>query len=360
MLSLAQSNQWQNEAKKSLEYARRLRSKTRSSAWKSSSEQLKTAGSRLESPSALTSDKERNVLSISIVMVNYNGLQLLKKSLPAIDTQDHPHFEVIIVDNASTDGSTQYITQSFPVFRCIRSRVNLHYTKAMNVGIRESHGNLLLLMNNDVNLDRSFLSNMIRAARAEPDAGIFGPKVFYHGTRFVQYAAGKLYTRKLRVPSCSHEKMEQVDWILGAVWMIRRSVFKRIGLLDEENYTAYFEESDFQRTAKERGIRMIYVPFASASHVDSATLTAGSEIHAYHWTKGFMSFALIHLPLMESMIRVVIVLSATLLDIAYGRPLAARGRMFGLRMSVKMLPVAIRRRIQLRYLPNSANATLLG
>jgi len=275
---------------------------------------------------------------VSVVVVNYNGLHLLMRSLPSIARQDYPRLDVIVVDNASTDKSLQYVTELFPVFKCIRAKRNLYYVKAANIGIRESHGQLLLLMNNDVVLDRSFVSNMVAAARDHADAGIFGPKTVFYGTSFVQYAAGRIHLRTQRVPSWLYSRVESVDWITGAVWMIRRSVIERVGLLDEENYTFYYDETDFQIRARKSGVKMIYVPSALASHIDSATIKAGSESQAYHFTRGYIIFGLIHLPFKDAMIRLVKVLGASAIDIKAGRASSARARLFALLKTLEKLP----------------------
>ena len=299
-------------------------------------------------------EKAQRSALVSVVAVNYNGLHLLKQSLPSIAAQDYPLHEVTIVDNASIDNSVQYITESFPTYRCLRSKTNLHYTRAMNLGIRESRGDLLLLINNDVVLDPSFVRNMLSAARRHPDVGIFGPKILFRGTQLIQYAAGRLYRREHEVPSRLHCQMRYVHWILGAAWMIRRGVLERIGLLDEENYTGYYDETDFQMRALKRGIKMIYVPSALAWHIDSATFLAASESYAYHLTRGYVSFGIIHSSLGDIVVRVVKVLGASAIDIVTGtrsdarRDLLARGRLLALLRSLEKLPLTLKRRIQLR------------
>ena len=111
-------------------------------------------------------EKAQRSALVSVVAVNYNGLHLLKQSLPSIAAQDYPLHEVTIVDNASIDNSVQYITESFPTYRCLRSKTNLHYTRAMNLGIRESRGDLLLLINNDVVLDPSCPQHALGGSQA--------------------------------------------------------------------------------------------------------------------------------------------------------------------------------------------------
>jgi GT2 family glycosyltransferase len=290
---------------------------------------------------------------VSIIVVNHNGLHLLQRTLPSIAWQDYPYLDVIVVDNASTDGSLDYVTEFFPMFKCTRAKINLHYTKAMNLGIKKARGGLLLLMNNDVVLDRFLVSSMIAASRDHPEAGIFGPKTLFYGTSFIQSAAGRLYPRTQRVPSSMHSRIEPVDWIFGAAWMIRRSVLERVGLLDEENYTAYHEETDFQMRARKNGISLMYVPSALAWHRDGATMRAGSESWAYHSTRGAMSFNLIHKPFKDIIIGLVYFLGISVIDIAAGavsaecRRLLARGRLFALLNSLKRLARTLRRRMEL-------------
>jgi len=275
------------------------------------------------------------------------------QSLPSIARQDYPRLEVIIVDNASTDNSIHYITEHFPAMMCISAETNLHYTKAMNRGIAKSRGGLLLLMNNDVVLDPRFVSKMVAAVLDDLDAGIFGPKIVFHGTSFIQYAAGRTYLQSQMVPFSLYDRVQSVDTVSGAVWMIRRPVIEQLGLLDEENFTAYYDETDFQARARKSGIKIIYVPSAVASHFDSATFKLWSESQVYHFTRGHLSFALIHLSFRETLLRLVKALGASAIDIVVGRAtgrraLLARARLFALLRSLENLPKTIRRRVQLR------------
>jgi hypothetical protein len=257
---------------------------------------------------------------VSIVLLNWNGLKDTLDCIESLKAVDYPNFDIIVVDNGSTDGSLEKLQSLDPQtskINLILNSKNKGFSKACNIAIRkalEQKADCVLLLNNDTRVHPSFLTALVRAALTRSNIGIVGPKVYYEGKDHVLYCAGAGVVKALgqpllrglgKVDRGQYDRQEVVGFISGCCLMIKREVIEKIGLLDED-YFAFFEDLDWNIRAQEAGYQSVYVPSSVIWHKGSNTIGFRSPgyyfLHARNRIlfakkhSGFLSFWLLFVP----------------------------------------------------------------
>jgi len=248
---------------------------------------------------------------LSIVIVSFNTRELLRRCLASIvenphhlvigaptlearcpephisssECESHPRLplELIVVDNDSADGSPEMVEHCFPSVRLVRSGSNLGFARATNLGLKESKGDLILLLNPDTEVVGGALAQMVSFLENHPEVGVVGPSLIYPDGR-PQHAAfrfpnlwmsffdffplnHRLYDSSLngRYRSPRDGMPFPVDHPLGAAMMIRREALDEVGLLDE-SFFMYCEEIDWCLRARKLGWKVYQLPLARIIH----------------------------------------------------------------------------------------------
>jgi len=246
----------------------------------------------------MTSDE--SLPFISIIILNFNGIDILRNCLQSVLESDYPRFEVIVLDNGSTDGSVEMVRMEFPLVHIIESRKNLGFIMGNNLAISQSHGDIIVLLNNDTKVDRHWLRWIAKAAN-DPNVGIVGCKVYYMGTNVIQDAGSFLNPWGLSfTPDAGlldHEndsKVVEVDWVTGAALGIKRNVLKIIGLLDTKFSPSFYEDVDLCIRAKKHGFKVVTARGAKIFHYASETWNRNVIKKAYYMTRNRIYFMLKH------------------------------------------------------------------
>jgi GT2 family glycosyltransferase len=240
------------------------------------------------------------VKPVDILIVNWNGRHFCETLLPELLAL--PCFEdlvssIVIVDNGSSDGSTDYISTNFPSIKLLALGENRGYAKGNNVGLKVCGAEFVLLLNNDTSInDPEFLRKLVDSARSEPDCGAVAPALYLPSGRLqtgaggfdrglLSYASyffflGKLlpwlskpfyfdqYTYKKRgSPVC-------LDWVSGAAMLVRSSALKKVGGVPED-YFMYSEDIKLCRNLREIGLKINYLPSATLIHMHGGSEDAG-------------------------------------------------------------------------------------
>jgi len=229
------------------------------------------------------------MLDLSVVIVNWNVRELLRRCLHSVLASGRLGglaMEVIVVDNASSDGSVEMVRAEFPPVRLIANEENLGFTRANNQGITASRGRYVLLLNPDTEVLGDALGAMVDYIDAHPDVGALGPmllnpdgSVQSSRRRFPTLATALLEStvfqwelsrdnrilRRYYVLDRPDDEVQEVDWVTGACILMRREAIEEVGPLDE-GFFMYSEELDWCRRAKERGWKVIYLPTARVIH----------------------------------------------------------------------------------------------
>lgn len=224
-------------------------------------------------------------VSLSIVIVTWNGLAFLDACLSHVAAQMPPDAEILVVDNGSTDGTVAWLKQAWPAARVIALPDNLGFAGGVNVGLRAARGEYLLLLNNDAFVYQGCVTALMDALAHQPKAGAAaGVLTFEHRPDLVA-SAGIVARRDgvaldLWVGRPVATLPSEVQPILGAsggLALLRRSMLDDIGLMDS-SFFSYLEDADLAWRALLRGWECILVPTARARHIYSATAGQGSRL----------------------------------------------------------------------------------
>jgi GT2 family glycosyltransferase len=210
---------------------------------------------------------------VSIIILNYNGDGVLINCLSSVFASNYSNFEVIVVDNASCDGSEKLSKERFPQIELIKNERNLGYCAGNNVGIMRAKGEYIVLLNNDTVVDPDWLKELVKAAKRHPDAAFLQPKILFEENRRVINSAGNMihiagfgFCRGIgEVDRGQYDREEEIGYASGACTFARRKAIEEIGLLDS-TYFAYNEDADWGWRARLLGWKTIYIPSAKIYH----------------------------------------------------------------------------------------------
>ncbi|GAB4525255.1 MAG: glycosyltransferase family 2 protein [Anaerolineae bacterium] len=214
----------------------------------------------------------------SVVIPNWNGKKFLKTCLDALAKQDYPHIEVIIVDNASEDGSQDFIKTHYPEVRLIELPENRGFTGACNAGMQAAQGDVISLLNNDTEVDPHWASAVMDAFSRHPEAGLVASKMLLFDRRDHIHTAGDYFTVAGRPgnrgvwekDTGQYDTEEYVFSACGGSSAYRRIMLDQIGLLDDDFFFS-LEDIDLAWRAQLTGWRCLYTPKAIVYHHLSAT-----------------------------------------------------------------------------------------
>jgi GT2 family glycosyltransferase len=239
---------------------------------------------------------------VAVIVLNWNGGQDTLDCLASLRQIDYPCFDVLVVDNSSTDGSIEAIRESFPEVSLIETGANLGFTGGNNVGMRRAldrGADYVLLLNNDTEVATDLLTCLVDAVEADPEVGIAGPLIYYYdlpGT--IWSAGGAVDRRRGQTRMIGLDELDsgqygsasrEVDFVSGCALLARRSVLEQVGLLDER-FFAYYEEVEWCLRARRAGFRTINVPGAKVWHKISPGQRAASPIVHYYMTRNRLLF----------------------------------------------------------------------
>ncbi len=222
---------------------------------------------------------------VSVNILNTNERQYLEKTLPLILDQSYPEYEVTLIDNASTDGSSDYVSEHFPGIRIVQNEENLGYVGGHNRGIAETDGDYVMLLNADIFLSRNFIEEKVRALESGDDVGMAEGKLLQirpDETEFPTYriidstglAINRMRKNRDRgygeEDTGQYDREEFVFGPSGAAPIYRREMLEDIRIDDEyfdSTFFIYRDEVDLAWRAQLQGWKCRYNPEAVAYHV---------------------------------------------------------------------------------------------
>ncbi|MCL4507647.1 MAG: glycosyltransferase family 2 protein [Chloroflexi bacterium] len=213
---------------------------------------------------------------VVLVILNTNRRADTCALLASLERNDYPNCQVIVLDNASTDGSVAAIRSSYPAAQIIELDKNLGYAGNNNVGIKTAllHGaDWVFVLNEDTILAPDCISELVNVGQSNPSIGIVGPMVYHHDEPGVIQSAGGKLGRGWKAQHIGQNEMDhgqfsdarEVDWISGCAILVRRDVVEQVGMLDER-FFYYWEETEWCLRAREGGWRITHVPQARIWH----------------------------------------------------------------------------------------------
>ena len=173
---------------------------------------------------------------VTVIIVNYNGIAYLDACVSAVLRQQFDSYEVILVDNASTDGSLEYMRHKYPYLVFVENRENSGYAGGVNSGLAIANGDYISPLNMDTEAEPGWLANMVEYLERHPQAGAVCPKVLIHGKQPVinctglnVHFSGLGFCRQLHQPDRPDSRPQKVKGISGCSYLIRRDLFTRMG-----------------------------------------------------------------------------------------------------------------------------------
>ncbi len=215
---------------------------------------------------------------VSIVIPSYNGKALLKNCLRSLRKQTYRPIEILVVDNGSSDGTAELLDQEFPEVKIVAQKNNLGFAAGCNRGAHDAKGQWILFLNNDTTHAPDFIGCLVESALQKEEIGIAYSKVLLQSPEGTIDSIGSQMTALgfLTHIGLYEEDRGQYDQIKevfspkGVSFLVRRSLFERLGGFDEQ-FFAYFEESDFSWRVWLSGHQVVFVPKSQVIHVSTAT-----------------------------------------------------------------------------------------
>ncbi len=240
---------------------------------------------------------------VSVIIPAWNGSEHLEACLRALQAQTYSPIEVIVVDNASVDGSAELVEQLFPDMRLICNAKNLGFGGGCNTGLWIAKGKILILLNQDTIVESEWASALVEVFQADSTIGIAGGKALYpNGT--IQHAGGYVDKHGVghhygyRMPDNGEfDQIRDVDFVTGATLAISRQAFEQIGELDDGFAPAYFEDVDWCYRARHAGFRTVYVPKARLMHQEESSAGDESDEGKYLMQRNRIRFVLKQWPM---------------------------------------------------------------
>lgn len=240
-------------------------------------------------------------LKISVIVLAWNGEKFLEPCLAALLSQEYAPFEVIVVDNASTDASVVIVQTFAPRVRVIRNDYNLGFAGGNNVGLRVAQGDIVILLNQDTVVQPGWLQ-AIAGTFTEPTIGIVGCKGLYPDGRGFQHAGGIVdpataFTRHIgwgEADTGQYDLQSEPDYVTGSAFAIHRRVLQKLEGLDEQFHPAFFEEIDYCYRARRLGFCVIYQPRAVLYHHETTSLPADGLQRGLAYHENRVRFLLRH------------------------------------------------------------------
>lgn len=247
--------------------------------------------------------KQNSVPKVSIVVLNWNGLENTLECIESLSKTNYPNYEIIVVDNGSSDGSSQTLKDRRYKITLLENAENLGFSAGNNVGILYAieHGtDYVFLINNDTIVDPDVLKVLVDVSERDALAGMIGPKIydFYEPDKiwfagaYIDWKTGESpHSGKGQIDKGQFNTVIEVDRLTGCAMLIKRAVFEKIGLLDPD-YFLYFEDVDFCVRARKAGYKSICVQYAKVWHKESMSTKAkdGSPLHTYYHNRNRLLF----------------------------------------------------------------------
>lgn len=236
---------------------------------------------------------------VCIVIVNYNGGKYQNECIRTLKEMTFNDFEIVVIDNASTDDSVMKLQEVYPEVKVIECKSNTGVTGGNNIGIKysmQSGAEYTVLMNNDIETDPQLLSELLSRASQKT---VTVPKIYYYEpSNMLWFAGGQFDWNKGGAHHIGIHEMEEskydieksIDYSPTCCMMIHNSIFKKVGLMDE-NFFMYYDDADFCARLGQEGIEIRYVPTAKMWHkVSSSTGGEYSKLGTYYMNRNQLYF----------------------------------------------------------------------
>jgi len=238
---------------------------------------------------------------VSVIIVNFNGRRFLQDCLSSILEQAYSPFEVILVDNASQDGSVEFVRENFPAVNVFVQKENLGFAGGSNAGIREARGEFILTLNNDTIVPPDFIGELVKPMLQDPSVGMCASKMVFPDGRINSTAicisrSGAAWDRGMgEQDHGQYDKPEEIFGPCAGAALYRHSMLDKIGLFDED-FFLFMEDVDLAFRARLAGWKCMYVATARVVHIHGGTANIGSNIAIYYGNRNILWYVVKDFP----------------------------------------------------------------
>ena len=234
---------------------------------------------------------------VSIIILNYNAGNLLLNCVDSVFKSTYSNFEVLVVDNISTDNSHVLCKEKFEKIRLIENKENLGYCEGNNVGIRNANGEFIVILNPDTTVEPNWLDHLMSAYN-EFGEGLYQPKFFSLNEKLVLQSTGNMlhifgfgFARdKGKIDDGKMESIEKINYASGTCLFTSKIVLDKIGLLDPFLFL-YHDDLDLGWRAAHIGINSFYVPKSIIYHAESYSIKWSSK--KFYWLERNRKYCLL-------------------------------------------------------------------
>ena len=233
---------------------------------------------------------------VTVIIVSWNALPVIQQCLPSVAKTRWQDLELVVADNASTDHTADWVKSKFPQVRVIRHPENWLFSRGNNEAIRQTRGDYVVLLNNDVEVPPNWLEPLVALAESDEQIAAIQPKIMQFNNRgqfeyagaaggFLDrlgypFARGRIFAH-LEPDHGQYDASIDLDWASGAALLLRRSALERSGLLDEQ-FDMHMEEIDLCWRLRRMGYRITIAPQSQVYHMGGASLPVQSPRKLYY------------------------------------------------------------------------------
>jgi len=234
---------------------------------------------------------------VSIIIPVYNARNVIEDCLNSVFNINYKNFEVIIVDDCSNDKSADFIQKNYPQVKVLTTKRNCGFAGSVNLGIKNSCGDIVALLNMDTIVDKGWLNSMANVLTDYVSIGLVGSKILFPDKKTIQHAGGllrenavSLHIGRGELDQGQFEFKREVDYICGASLAFKRELLGEIGMFDKKYTPLYYEDADFAFRTRLVGKKVMYIPNSVLIHKENVSVGGLSKAFYYYYHKSRLRF----------------------------------------------------------------------
>ncbi|MFQ5449707.1 MAG: glycosyltransferase family 2 protein [Nitrospinaceae bacterium] len=227
-------------------------------------------------------------MKVSVIVPNWNGIRFIGMCLDSLAASTFGAFEVIVVDNGSVDGSRELVEEEYPWVRLVKLPENMGFATACNRGIQAARGDYICLLNNDIEVEPGWITQLYEGMERHPECGMGTTKMMFLDQRDTFYNTGDLFHAwssgggrgQGEKDAGQYDREEYVFGACAGAGIYRRELFDTVGVFDED-FFIFAEDVDLNMRGQLQGFQAVYLPQAKVYHIGTATVGLYSDRYVY-------------------------------------------------------------------------------